>query len=102
MSTDLVLRLERGVGMWGHGLAYRWIALFLFLAFLALLAAGVALLWRRGSGTTDGGTGPRPDDALATLRMRYAKGEMTKDEFLQANEVLGGPLPPPPVSPPTE
>jgi uncharacterized membrane protein len=94
MTTDLILRLGRGMGMWEHGYAFRWVAVFLFLGFLALLAAGVALLWRRGSGSS-GGAAPRPDDALATLRMRYAKGEMTREEFLRANEDLGGPPPPP-------
>lgn len=96
MAVDLAFRIGRGVQVWGHGLGFRWIALFLFLAFLALIAVGVALLWRYG---TTSGTATRPDDALTTVRMRYARGEMTRDEFLQAHEDLGGAptqLPPPP------
>ena len=80
--------------MWGHPLAYRWFAVLLFLGFLVLVGVGAALLWRRGAGP---GAGPvtRPDDALATIRMRYAKGEMTREEFIQANTDLGGTEPPP-------
>ena len=87
--------------MWDRGFAYRWIALFLFLAFLALLALGVVALWRRGSSGA-GPVSPGVDEAVSTLRMRYARGEMTAEEFLQANEVLGGPPPtnPPPTTPP--
>lgn len=98
MSTDLALRIGRGMGFWGPGYAFRWIAVLMFLAFLALLAVGVALLWRRGVGGT-GGT-RLEDEALATIRMRYARGEMTSEEFLKANEDLGGspPQPPPPAA----
>jgi uncharacterized membrane protein len=39
------------------------------------------------------------DEALAALRLRYARGEITREEFLQANQDLGGgsllPEPPP-------
>ncbi|HEY7469392.1 MAG TPA: hypothetical protein VIC07_07715 [Acidimicrobiia bacterium] len=94
MATELVERLGHGLRMWEHGLAFRWIALFMFLGFLVLLAIGVALLWRRTSGQE-----ARPDEALNTVRMRYARGEMTREEFLAANEDLSGRPPTPPVPP---
>jgi uncharacterized membrane protein len=83
---------------WGRGVAIRWLVMFFFLAFLALLALGVALLWRRGSGSPD--SVDAGDEALETLRLRYARGEMTREGFLQANEDLGGgPTLPPEPSP---
>ncbi|MGH8872401.1 MAG: hypothetical protein ACRDWS_10530, partial [Acidimicrobiia bacterium] len=85
-------------GIWGRGVALRWIALFLFVAFLALIALGVALLWRRGVGSSGGASG-RPDEAIGIIRMRYARGELTREEFLQASHDLGGPQPSPSEEP---
>ncbi|MGH8914006.1 MAG: SHOCT domain-containing protein [Acidimicrobiia bacterium] len=98
MTTHLVLRLWGGLRLWEHGLGLRWIAFFLFLAFVALVLVGLAILLWRGNGPW-GGSRPGLDDALSTLRMRYANGEMTREEFLQANQDLGGPQPPPPPPP---
>lgn len=45
---------------------------------------------------------PRPvDTALQEARMRYARGEMTREEFLQISTDLGGPptIPPQPPAP---
>jgi uncharacterized membrane protein len=64
----------------------------MFLVFLALIVVGVVLLLRKGGP----GTAPQlpaGDDALSTIRIRYAKGDMTREEFLQANTDLGGPPP---------
>ena len=94
MTTYLMYGLGRDFGRWSQGVALRWIALFLFLAFLALLAIGVAVLWRRGS-STPSGVDPGSDQALAALRLRYAKGEITRDEFLQTSQDLGSTEPPP-------
>ena len=93
MSADLILQLLSDPSTWGRGFAVRWLAWFLFMAFLALLALGVALLWRRGSGAkVDPASG---DEALGAVRLRYARGEMTREEFLKVNKDLGGPEPPP-------
>jgi uncharacterized membrane protein len=51
--------------------------------------------------------GPPPraaDVALQEARMRYARGEMTREEFLQVSTDLGGPppLPTAPSSPPDQ
>lgn len=97
MSGAVILLLATDPGIWGRGVALRWIALFLFVAFLALLALGVALLWRRGMGS--GGAAGRPDEAIGIIRMRYARGEMTREEFLQSSQDLGVPQPSPPGEP---
>lgn len=97
MAADLFLQVVDPWN-WGRGVAIRWLVMFFFLAFLALLALGVALIWRRGSG--DQGSIDSGDEALQTLRLRYARGEMTREEFLLVNEDLGGEAPPPPSPPP--
>jgi putative membrane protein len=88
MAADLFLQMMDPWN-WGRGVAARWLIMFFFLAFLALLALGVALLWRRGSASSTRATS-NDDEALDALRLRYARGEMTREEFLQANEDLGG------------
>jgi uncharacterized membrane protein len=97
MAADLFLQMMEPWN-WGRGAAIRGVIVFLFLAFLALLALGVALLWRRGSAGP--GSAQSGDEALEALRLRYARGEVTRDEFLQASQDLGGPAPPPEASPP--
>jgi uncharacterized membrane protein len=99
MAADLFLQMADPWN-WGRGAAIRGLIIFFFLAFVALLALGVALLWRRGStGATSTGSG---DEALETLRLRYARGDITREEFLQASKDLGGPLSPPETPPPSE
>jgi uncharacterized membrane protein len=83
----------RGFRPWDYGVGLRLMAVLMFCAFLALLIVGVVLLWQRNARS---GPGSRPDEALATLRMRYARGEMTREEFLQANADLGDWEPAPP------
>ncbi len=97
MSTYLILRLGRGFGMGWHGMALRWVAVLALFVFIALLVAGVVLLFRQGSTAN---SSPPMDQALITVRMRYAQGEMTTQEFLEANEALGGTPSAPPSSPP--
>jgi uncharacterized membrane protein len=83
----------RGFRPWDFDVGLRLMAVLMFFAFLALLIVGVVLLWQRNSRS---GSGSRSDEALATLRMRYARGEMTREEFLQANADLGNGESPPP------
>ena len=94
MAADLIFQLVNDPWTWGRGFAVRWVAWFLFMAFLALLALGVALLWRRGAGDAND-EGNAGDQALDAVRLRYAQGEMTREEFLQVTKDLGGPEPPP-------
>jgi putative membrane protein len=44
---------------------------------------------------------PRPDGALEEVRLRYARGEISREEFVQRTRDLGGTEPgPQPVDPP--
>jgi uncharacterized membrane protein len=81
--------------MYGHhgGLFLGWGLGVVFLVLLIGLAVYVV------AGLTRGHTAPQPagapghgqpDDPLAILRLRYARGEISRDEFLRANEDLGG------------
>ncbi len=98
MIMHLFQQLAGGPRIWEGARALRGLAVMMFLGFLLLLVIGIALLWRRGGGT--GGAGARVDEAVTTLRLRYANGEIAREEFLQANQDLGGPPPPaPPVVP---
>ena len=40
------------------------------------------------------------DPALAEARLRYARGDMTRDEYLERSRDLGGAVPPPEPPPP--
>ena len=90
-------------GWWGGPLH-----LILFLLLLALLVAGVVWLVRHfsGGGLATAAAGPAlmpsppagPDPAVAALRMRYAKGEVSREEFQHAMEDLGGEDTPPTAS----
>jgi uncharacterized membrane protein len=64
---------------------------FALLLFLLLLIAIVVLLWRSFRARPAAGTtGHAADGALDLVRLRYAKGEIGRDEFLRLNEDLGG------------
>ena len=82
-----------------HGGGHPWFGVLLLL----LLAAGVALLaltlWRssRLVGVTGAAastpSGTTRDPALAELRLRYARGEIDRDEYLQRATDLGDVVP---------
>lgn len=72
--------------------AFGWIFFALFLVTLALLAAA-AIRWFLADRARPAQPALPGDDPLATLRMRYARGEIGRDDFLRANEDLGGPPP---------
>lgn len=68
-----------------------------FLLLLALIGLAVWVVLRmtsRGSGLFPAGGAAaavaRPDGALEEVRLRYARGEMSREEFLQRSEDLGG------------
>ncbi len=96
---------HHGVGVFG------W----LFLAFLAaLVVIGVVILVMtlvrprripqgRLSSYLGGPPGPVIDPAISELRMRYARGEISWEDYVQRSSNLGHPLPPgtqPPAPPP--
>lgn len=68
---------------WGGAAGFPWMSAITWAIGLALLASIVyfGLKGRRvGS--------PRKDDALDILAERYARGEVSKDEYLEASELL--------------
>jgi len=87
-----------------------WLAaLHAIMPFLVVLALAVLVVWvvlrlsaDRGRPVLQpagwsGQPGPRVDGALDEVRMRYARGEIDRDEFARRFADLGGG--PPPVSP---
>ncbi len=77
-----------------HGHPVVW--LLLFLLFVALIAFAIYSLVRltRGSGTAvSASPAPGGDAALESLRMRYARGEIDRDEFIRVSTDLGAPPP---------
>lgn len=70
-----------GSGFWwlvplGFGLA--WLLLFWVLAWR----------WRRGGACRGWRGGPKPPDAVETLRQRFARGEIDEDEYERRRRVL--------------
>jgi uncharacterized membrane protein len=90
--------------------------LILFGALVVLAVLAVIHLWRgrpssAGAVTPTSGPGGAHDPALTELRLRYARGEVAPDEYVQRVAGLGYQLPPgswsggpsaaPPAPPPT-
>ena len=90
----------------GHHADYGWLHLVLFLALLAALAFIAYALWRgrpaltAGAPPAAGGVGT--DHALAELRLRYARGDIDREDYLRRAADLGDTtaiLPPAPPDP---
>jgi putative membrane protein len=68
---------------WGMGFGFGWIAMIIFWAFLLL---GIVYLVKMIAG------GSKKDDkektAIDILKMRYAKGEISKEEFEKIKDDL--------------
>ncbi len=77
--------------MWEWGFSLGW----LFLAFIAAFWIAVVLAiiffirWLIISATHKGSRSRTEDSAFEILRMRYAKGEINKEEFEQKKKDLG-------------
>ena len=101
---------------YGHHAHHPVFGVLLLILLVALLVLGIIALvrfWRTRPGYASpvapgSPQGQAVDPALAELRIRYARGEMTSDEYLQRASHLGyqrppGPSPggqPPEVTPP--
>ena len=76
---------------WGHMGGWGWIGAILMLLFwfgvIALIVAAIGGFgrWQRGMPTSGPSGG---DSALAILRERFARGELTQDEYEQARKTL--------------
>jgi uncharacterized membrane protein len=97
-------------GRFVHGYGYGGVEIF-HIIFLVLLFAAITMLviWLvrggRHGGVLHGHSTPvrtSVDSALQEARMRYARGEMTREEFLQISTDLGGPAMVPPEGPSPE
>ena len=77
-------------GFWGH-----FIPFLLFVALIALVVWAVFRLSGRSYAPAMATAGvapvPRRDPALEEVRLRYARGEMSREEFVQRSQDLGGP-----------
>ena len=70
-------------GMWdGTGVSWAWILL--WLVFLVIVVGLGYLLYRLTSGTI----GDRTDPAIEELRLAYARGELSEEEFEQRRRRL--------------
>lgn len=77
--------------------AFAWVLMFLL---LALLIGLIVLLVTKWDGGRRAVTVPAPhvprtgDDPQELVRLRYARGEIDRETFLQVSEDLGGAPPP--------
>jgi putative membrane protein len=76
---------------WGLGAVVPFL---LLLALIGLVVWAVLRSTSRGSGLFPArgaaAAVTRPDGALEEVRLRYARGEMSREEFLQRSQDLGG------------
>jgi uncharacterized membrane protein len=77
----------------GHGLG--WVLMFIVLALIVALVVWVVfrVLASRAGGARF--VSAPLDDALDVVRMRYARGEIDRKEYLRVSADLGPPLEPP-------
>jgi putative membrane protein len=72
---------------WGHGLGWLW-PIFMIIFFIVMIIGIIMLIrWAVVSGSGRQGT-TSGDSALESLRLRYAKGEIDKDEFEEKKKIL--------------
>jgi putative membrane protein len=78
--------LERAgdAGGWPDGLSWVMFAILLVLLLVAIVSLALALYDRSHAVAASGG------GALAELDLRYARGELGRDEYLQRRADLGG------------
>lgn len=66
-------------GGWGHMMYYGYGGGFMWLLFIVVIGVLIYLVLQYTK--TKGGTGMSGETPLDVLKKRYAKGELTKDEF---------------------
>ena len=77
-----------------HGHPFLWLVLFLlFIALIAFAVYSLFRLTRRGGTAAPEAPPPGGDAALESVRMRYARGEIDRDEFIRVSTDLGAPPP---------
>ncbi|HLN07304.1 MAG TPA: hypothetical protein VK217_13565 [Acidimicrobiales bacterium] len=87
-----VFGLHRGPGV------FAWLLLVLLIAALALGAVALVRLWKRTPNRAQAGPSaplaPPMDPAFTELRIRYARGDLTWEEYVQRATNLGYPIQP--------
>jgi putative membrane protein len=68
---------------WGMGFGFGWIAMIIF---WALLILGIVYLVKMIAGSSK--KEDKQDTAIGILKMRYAKGEISKEEFEKIKDDL--------------
>jgi putative membrane protein len=90
--------MDHGYYMHGGGPGFGWWLLFILL--FALLVGLIVMVAARLGGSRKGWSAAAPpapkagEDPLEVLRLRYARGEVDRDTFVQARADLGGGPPP--------
>jgi uncharacterized membrane protein len=97
LHDGMRLYSQRG-GFEHHGGGHHWLVLLFFVVLVvALLLIAISLARvassKRATAAVVAGSAPS-DDALSVLRLRYARGEVSREEFLLAHGDLGGGSPP--------
>jgi putative membrane protein len=95
----VVVERAGDVGGWPDGLSWVMFALLLLVFLIAIVSLALALYDRSDR------SAPASSGALTELDLRYARGELGRDEYLQRRADLGGGVAPAPeattvVSPP--
>ncbi len=68
---------------WGFGGGWYWPAIMIGIIFVLIIAGVAVLVLRRQPGDGEG------DTAIEILRKRYARGEISKEEFEEKKRDLG-------------
>jgi putative membrane protein len=94
---ELFNHLDTGFGRHGFGHhGWEWFGFVPLILWAVLIGVAIWAILRftshRGPAVTAGPTVPpvRPDNALEEVRLRYARGEMSREEFVQRAADLGG------------
>ncbi|HUK44926.1 MAG TPA: hypothetical protein VLV28_06510 [Gaiellaceae bacterium] len=81
-----------------HGHPVIWVALFLLFVALLVLALVALVRHLRGPGAPPAAVvAAAPDAAIESVRMRYARGEIDRDEFVRVSTDLGASPPAPAI-----
>jgi len=76
---------------WHHGhQLFPWLFFVIFVVLAVLAAVALVRTWRvTPRAAAAGPAGPGGDPALAELRLRYARGDIARDEYLRRAADLG-------------
>lgn len=69
---------------WGHGFGFMWIIPLIFFIVFLFFMRGMFGQWPSG-----GGNSSRPESAHEILDKRFARGEISKEEYQEMKKTLG-------------